>query len=51
MDHTLLNMEWYSSENTALKVSCSPPNAYHRLGWIKIVLSFGVNIELRSSQG
>jgi hypothetical protein len=39
------------SENTALKVPCLPPYAYHRLGWITIVLFIVVNIELRPTPG
>jgi hypothetical protein len=33
------------------KVPCSPSYAYHCLGWIKIELFTGVNIELRLTQG
>jgi hypothetical protein len=47
--NTPLNMEWYEFENTELKVPCSPSYAYHRLGWIKIVLCIGLNIDLRST--
>jgi hypothetical protein len=36
-------MEWCLSENTASNVPCSPPYAYHRLGWIKIARFTGVN--------
>jgi hypothetical protein len=56
MSGKLVNVPLYVADhgkngvNLKIPHPCSPSYAYHRLGWIRIVLFTGVNIELRSTR-